>query len=233
MEHHKKYNTIVIDPPWNISMTGKVKREENRSETLPYRTMTIEEIKNIPLKNIANIGCHVYCWTTNKMLHETFHILKSWGVNFHLVMPMVKPSGIAPCMGYVFASEFVILGFFGKPMQKFNKIGKLNWIKFFNGANKHSSKPDEFYKLVEEMSPVPRIDIFARNKRKGWDVFGDEVDSDVQLIANPSTSATPTLAEPKEFNMGDKVSASPTPKSPSATSHHPNIQRNLRGLLQR
>jgi len=230
MEHHKKYNTIVIDPPWDISMTGKVKREENRSETLPYKTMTIEEIKNIPLKDIANIGCHIYCWTTNKMLHETFHILESWGVNFHLVMPMVKPSGIAPCMGYVFASEFVILGFFGKPMQKFNKIGKLNWIKFFNGANKHSSKPDEFYKLVEEMSPAPRIDIFARNKRKGWDVFGDEVESDVQLIANPSTSATPTFVSQKEFNMGLEVQkskiSSPKSSPTEITSPNPNIRRN-------
>jgi N6-adenosine-specific RNA methylase IME4 len=171
----KKFNTIVIDPPWDISMTGKVKRREKRSETLPYKTMTIEEIKNIPIKDIANTGCHVYCWTTNKMLHETFHILESWGVNFHLVMPMVKPSGIAPCMGYVFASEFVILGFFGKPMQKFTNIGKLNWLKFFNGANKHSTKPDEFYNLVEEMSPAPRIDIFARDYREDWDVFGDEL----------------------------------------------------------
>jgi N6-adenosine-specific RNA methylase IME4 len=177
---NKKYNTIVIDPPWDISMSGKVKRHrENRSDKLPYKTMSILEIKRIPIKDIANIGCHVYCWTTNKMLHQTFHILKKWGVNFHLVMPMVKPSGIAPCMGYVFASEFVLLGFFGKPMQKFTNIGKLNWLKFFNAPTKnkknHSKKPDEFYKLVEEMSPAPRIDVFARNKRRAWDVWGDEI----------------------------------------------------------
>lgn len=169
-----KYNTIVIDPPWNISMTGEVKRRENRAKKLPYKTMSLQEIKDFPLKDFANVGCHVYCWTTNKMLRDTFNVLEYWGVNFHLVIPWVKPSAICPCFGYKFASEFCLLGFFGKPMQKFISSGKLNWIKDYVFKS-HSSKPDSFYKLVEEMSPLPRIDIFARKKRDGWDVWGDEV----------------------------------------------------------
>ena len=171
---NKKYNTIVIDPPWEISLTGSVKRRENRAEKLPYKTMNLSEIKKILISDIANTGCHIYCWTTNKMLKDTFEVLESWGVNFHLVIPLVKPSGIAPCMGYVFASEFCLLGFFGKPMQKFKAIGKLNWIKSFNKAGTHSSKPDKFYELVKEMSPEPRIDIFSRRKIDGFDSWGDE-----------------------------------------------------------
>jgi len=178
----RKYNTVVIDPPWAISLTGEVKRRENRAKKLPYKTMSLQEIKEIPIRDIANVGCHIYCWTTNKMLKDTFEVLQSWGVNFHLCMPLVKPSGLAPCFGYVFASEFCLLGFYGKPMQKFLKAGELNWIKAFNKAGTHSSKPDEFYKLVEKMSPSPRIDIFARKQRLGWDVFGDEVDA--QQILN-------------------------------------------------
>ena len=173
----KKYNTIVIDPPWDIHLTGKVKRRENRAEKLPYKTMSLQEIKEIPISKIANVGCHVYCWTTNKMLKETFDVLQSWGVNYHLTMVLVKPSGICPCFGYKFATEFCLMGFFGKPMQKFTKIGKLNWIKGFNKAGTHSSKPDEFYNVVSEMSPEPRIDIFARKQRLNWDVFGDEIDT--------------------------------------------------------
>ena len=178
----KKYNTIVIDPPWAISLTGEVKRRENRAKKLPYKTMSLQEIKEIPINKIANLGCHVYCWTTNKMLKDTFEVLQSWGVNFHLCMPLVKPPGLAPCFGYIFASEFCLLGFYGKPMQKFLKAGELNWIKAFNKAGTHSCKPDEFYKLVEKMSPSPRIDVFARKQRLGWDVFGDEVDA--QQILN-------------------------------------------------
>lgn len=178
---NKKYNTVVIDPPWPISMTGKMKIDNKRASKLPYKTMTIDEIGNFPIGNVCNRGAHVYIWTTNKMLRITFDILKEWGVNFHLVMPMIKPCGIAPCMGYVFASEFCLLGFYGKPMQKFTSMGKLNWVKSHPVAGKHSTKPDDFYKLVEEMSPEPRIDIFARRRRRDWDVWGNETDKFSQL----------------------------------------------------
>lgn len=180
----KKYSTIVIDPPWPISLTGDVNRRLNRAKTLPYKTMTVEEIKQFPISQIAERGAHIYCWTTNKMLEKTFDVLKTWGVNFHLVMVLVKPSGIAPCMGYVFGTEFCLLGFFGKPMLKFKKIGKLNWFKAMNKSGNHSSKPDNFYKLVEEMSPASRIDLFARKKREGWDVWGNEIESDIDLLNN-------------------------------------------------
>jgi len=171
---NKKYNTIVLDPPWEISLTGKVKRVENRKEKLDYPTMTLQEIKDMPIQDICNTGCHVYTWTTNKMLPYTFDVLKSWGVNYHLTMVWTKPSGIAPCMGYVFGTEFCLLGFAGKPMQKFKNIGKLNWVH--NPSLKpHSTKPQSFYNLVEDMSPANYLEMFARNKRDGWDVWGNEV----------------------------------------------------------
>ena len=116
------------------------------------------------------------------MLKDTFQILESWGVRFHLCLSLVKPSGIAPCMGYVFATEFCLLGFYGSPMQKFIGIGKLNWLQTFNKAGQHSAKPDEFYRLVEQMSPEPRLDIFARKRRYGWDCYGDEVPNETQVL---------------------------------------------------
>lgn len=176
----KKYNTIVIDPPWDISMAGHMLNHTWKEE-LPYKTMTLEEIKQMPIGQIANIGCHVYCWTTNKMLKQTFDVLESWDVNFHLCLVWTKNSGIAPCLGYVFATEFCLLGFYGKPMQKFNSMGKVNWLNLKqNSQGKHSSKPDEFYKLIEQMSPAPRIDIFARKRHTGFDAWGDQVESDIQ-----------------------------------------------------
>ena len=116
------------------------------------------------------------------MLKDTFDVLESWGVNFHLTMVMVKPNGMCPCFGYKFATEFVLFGFYGKPMQKFQKIGELNWFKAFNKAGQHSVKPDEFYRIVEKMSPTPRIDMFARKRHYGFDVYGDEVEKEVQNI---------------------------------------------------
>ena len=66
-------------------------------------------------------------------------------------------------------------------MQKFKRAGKLNWIKAFNKAGTHSSKPEEFYELVREMSPEPRIDIFARRNINGFDSWGDEIESNINL----------------------------------------------------
>jgi len=66
-------------------------------------------------------------------------------------------------------------------MNKLTNIGELNWIEGFNKAGEHSVKPDKFYKVVEKMSPAPRIDVFARRQRLNWDVFGDEVDSQIPL----------------------------------------------------
>ena len=182
----QKYNTIVIDPPWDISLTGSFDKRENRAKELPYKTMSLDEIKKIPIGSIANQGAHIYCWTTNKMLRYTFDVLESWGVNFHLVLVWNKPSFIAPCLAYQFATEFILLGFFGKPMQKFLGKVNVNWIKATPLRNGHSSKPDEFYNLIREMSPEPRIDIFARKPRNGFDVWGDE-------IASPETQGAKAL----------------------------------------
>jgi len=100
---------------------------------------------------------------------------------FNLSEKRGKNSGIAPCLGYVFATEFCLLGFYGKPMQKFLKAGKVNWLNLKqNSQGKHSSKPQEFYSLIKEMSPEPRIDIFARKRHNGYDTFGDQVEPELQ-----------------------------------------------------
>ena len=172
---NKKYNTIVLDPPWDISLTGSMKKRQNRKTKLDYETMSIEQIKNINIKSIANEGSHIYCWTTNKMLRTTYDVFDSWQVNYHLTLVWTKPNFIAPAMGYQFATEFLLLGFMGKPMQKFTKMGKKNWIHSPSKKNNHSTKPKEFLDLIEEMSPGPYLEMFARQKRENWDAWGNEI----------------------------------------------------------
>jgi len=174
---NKKYNTIVLDPPWDITMSGKNIRRKKQATKLDYPTMTLDQIKALPISDVANLGCHVYTWTTNKMLPYTFDVLKTWGVNYHLTLVWTKHNGMTPNFAYKFATEFCLLGFYKKPMQKFKKCGKLNWINT-NAPRKHSTKPQEFFDLVEEMSPSNYLEMFARNKRTGWDVWGNEVDCD-------------------------------------------------------
>lgn len=169
-----KYNTLVIDPPWNLILTTNIGHRYNRPKKLPYETMTIEQIKAFPIMDYANQGAHIYLWTTNKFLRQAFEVFDSWGVNFHLVLVGIKPSGIAPNRGYIFGTEFCLVGFYGKPAQKWKRMGKLNYFEMFNKAGKHSTKPDKFYELVETMSPEPYIDIFSRKDRPNWDSYGNE-----------------------------------------------------------
>lgn len=176
----KKYNTIVIDPPWNIQMVGGGLLRENRATKLPYKTMTLQKIKEFPIENFSNIGCHIYMWTTNAYLRKAFEIFESWNVNFHLCLVWCKPSMIAPLCAYQFATEFCLLGFYKKPMQKFLGKVNLNWFKGFNKAGKHSSKPNIFYDIVRDMSPPPRIDIFSRRCIAGFDSWGDEAPNEKQ-----------------------------------------------------
>ena len=182
-EPDHKYKTVVIDWPFDISLTGKTSTRPNRRKELPYRTMSIEQIKHFELELYAEVGCHVYMWFPNSKMPIFHDILKALNVNFHLICPWVKPSGIAPCFAYKFATEFCVLGFYGKPMQKFIGAGKLNWVKALPERDNHSAKPDEFYELIREMSPEPRIDIFARKRHFGFDAYGDQVEPLQQVLA--------------------------------------------------
>ncbi len=176
-----RFNTLVIDPPWPISMAGAFKSRHSRPTNLPYQSMTLNEIGALPIRDHAELGAHVYLWATNKTLDTAFDILKAWDVAFHQVMVVVKKSGMTPALGYVFGTEFCLLGFAGRPMQKFASIGALNWWTDNPRHGQHSVKPDAFYETVERMSPGPRADLFARKPREGWSVWGDEVVKDFEL----------------------------------------------------
>jgi hypothetical protein len=82
-------------------------------------------------------------------------------------MPLVKRSGIAPCNGYVFGAEYCLLVFFGRPILPFIGMGTLNWLETAPVAGRHNARPDAV--------PAPRIDLFARRQRDGWDCWGDEI----------------------------------------------------------
>lgn len=162
-------------------MAGRFKVRPSRPSSLPYETMTLSEIQALSVPEFLNPGAHVYLWCTNSTLRAAYDVLESWGLRFHQVLVMTKPSGMTPSLGYVFGTEFCLLAFNGRPMQKFTSIGALNHFSSPPKAGSHSAKPDHFYALVEKMSPGPYADIFARRKHEGWLVWGNEVESDFTL----------------------------------------------------
>lgn len=163
------YKTIVIDPPWP---TQKIIREARpNQDRFSYRTMTIDEIAKLPLGDLASEdGCHVYLWTTHKYLPSAFDLFAQWGVKYQCLMTWVKPTGMTP-YSWMYNTELVLFGRLGS--LKLERMGLK--LSFNAPVTKHSEKPDVFYERVRLASPSPRLDIFARRQREGFQVWGDEV----------------------------------------------------------
>ena len=182
-------------------MAGQFKSRHSRPAALPYSSMSMNEIAKLPVSQVVNPGAHVYLWCTNKTLESAFKILQNWGVHFHQVLVTVKTSGMTPSLGYVFGTEFCLLGFAGRPMQKFTSIGALNWWQDNPRYGRHTYV---FYERVKRMSPGPYADLFARQPREGWAIWGDEVDSDEQL--QRALGYTPGSPNPNSIRPGTEAS---------------------------
>src|SRR4030042_5918806 len=86
-----KYSCLVIDPPWPLPFIDR--RERPLQVDIPYPTMTLDKIKELPIANFADTNCHLYLWTTHKFLPYCFDIVKSWGFEYQCLMTWVKNVG--------------------------------------------------------------------------------------------------------------------------------------------
>jgi len=167
----KKYRTILIDPPWQLKLTGLYRTRKLRPAKLVYPTMTIEEIK-IPINELADIGCHLWLWVTNQTLPLGFELINHWGFKYHAPITWVKPSG---CGNYfVHRTQHILFAY--KQKCQFNKARYKPTVFFTSIPKRHSEKPEESYQLIESISDEPRLELFARKKRNGWDCIGKDID---------------------------------------------------------
>lgn len=161
------FQTIVIDPPWDWGDEGDV-NQFGRAKP-DYSTMPFDEIKNLPIDRIADENCHLYLWVTNRSLPKAFALIDAWGFRYITCLTWVKPS---IGMGNYFrgSTEQILFAVKGSQPLKRHDVGT-----HFNAprGDSHSSKPDEFYQLVESCSFAPFIDIFGRKERVGWSVWGE------------------------------------------------------------
>lgn len=163
------YRTIVIDPPWDMQ---KIERDVTPNQVgFDYPTMSEEELESFHIP--ADTNCHIYLWTTQKFLPMAFRLLDRWGFKYIFTMVWHKPGGFQPFGLPQYNCEFVLFGRKGN-------MDFLDTKQFFCAFNaprrEHSRKPDEFYQLVKRVSPEPRIDIFSREKREGFDQYGNETE---------------------------------------------------------
>lgn len=162
------YACLVVDPPWTMQ---KIEREERPNQFgFDYPTMTEEELKSFQLPNTGD-NCHLYLWTTQKHLPSALRLAEHWGFKYQCLMTWVKNVGFTP-FSWMYSTEHVL--FCTKGSLPLLAIGKR--LDFGGKVREHSRKPDEFYEIVRAVSPEPRIDVFSREKRDGFDQYGNEVE---------------------------------------------------------
>ncbi|MGH7274016.1 MAG: MT-A70 family methyltransferase [Nitrospiria bacterium] len=152
----------------------KIEREErpNQGVELDYPTMTIEEIAGLPVSDLAHVeGCHLYLWVTQKYLPAGLEMVEAWGLRYQCLMTWCKNVGFTP-FSWMYDTEHVIFATTGN--LKLNQLGLR--LSFDAPVNGHSIKPDVFYQeRVLLASPGPRLEMFARRQREGFEVWGNEV----------------------------------------------------------
>jgi N6-adenosine-specific RNA methylase IME4 len=165
------FRTILADPPWDVLQRG------GRGADRHYPVMTVEAIAALPVRTLASTDAHLWLWVTNATLFSGHVVMAAWGFTYRSCLTWVKP-GLGLGSYYLRNNtEHLLLGTKGKAPVLYRS--QPTWL--FAPKQDHSHKPEEQYAVIERCSPGPYLELFARRKRPGWQVWGNEVVSDVEL----------------------------------------------------
>jgi len=171
------FKTILADPPWRFeNRTGKMAPEHKRLNRYP--TLMLEEIKEIPVQLVCASSAHLYLWVPNALLKEGLEVMDSWGFKYksNLVWHKVRKDGGPDGRGVGFyfrnTTELILFGVRGNMRTLDPGRTQVNIIR--TQKMEHSRKPDELYEIIEQCSPGPYLELFARGKRQNWNVFGNQ-----------------------------------------------------------
>jgi len=185
---NKKYKIIYADPPWEYEFAAK---KENKNITgcanQHYKTMSLSEIKKLPIPNISDKDCALFLWTTFPQIENALDLIDSWGFKYKTVaFTWIKKTNMGKfAWGCGFwtrsNAEICLLATKGKPKRIANNVHQIILSK----RKKHSEKPKETYIKIEKlMGDLPRIELFARTRFEGWDCWGDQLSDTVQKTFN-------------------------------------------------
>jgi len=169
----KKYNIVYADPPWQYWESG------NKNQSLHYTTMTIDEICNLPIKNIIADDCILFLWVTYPILKEAFKVIESWGFEYSTAgfvwvkKNKISDSPFVGCGSWTRAnSELCLIATKGKIQRLDASVSQIIEAP----VEEHSKKPDIARELIEKLvGKLPRVELFCRHPADGWDVWGNEV----------------------------------------------------------
>lgn len=192
-----RYRTIVADPPWPLRWTGGAQtringrgerhRNAQHSAPLPYPTMTLDAICALDVSSLAEEAAHLYLWIPDKFLIEgaADRVCRAWGFEPTSRIIIWHKTGFGLGRFPRPQHEAVVLARRGGLGYEVSDQGSVQkWkLPYSNGSRDHSRKPDGFLDLVEEASPGPYLELFARRQRLGWDTWGDEALQHVEMPA--------------------------------------------------
>ena len=179
----KKYKVILSDPPWEYRVWGK--KGIGRSAVNHYPVMKLSDICALPVADIADKDSALFLWATYPNLYEAFEVLRAWSfeyktVAFTWVKRNKKSAGYFTGLGYYTRAnaEICLLATKGSPKRIHSDVRQI----IDAPLERHSKKPDETRdRIVRLFGDIPRIELFAREKTDGWDVFGNEIEQDIIL----------------------------------------------------
>ena len=184
----KQYHTIYADPPWQFAnKTGKVAPENKKNGR--YETMTLDEIKALPVSECTAEQAHLYLWIPTAMIQDGLDVMKAWGFEYKTIFFWEKvrkdgnPDGRG--VGFYFRNVIEPCLFGVKTRTKHETYrtlapgrSQVNVIRTIK--REHSRKPDEMIEIIENCSEGPYLELFGRGIREGWDVWGNQADSDYE-----------------------------------------------------
>lgn len=180
---NKKYQIIYADPPWEYKESGS----GNRVVSSHYSTMNIEDIKALPIESISDEKSILWLWVTFPRLEQGLEVIKSWGFKYYGLgfdwVKMSKNGKPSWGMGYYTRqnTEVCLIGVKPKPHRFKPQVRNVLSV-VHSDRLKHSEKPKIFKdKIVEIIGDLPRVELFAREKTEGWDVFGNEVEDSIKF----------------------------------------------------
>jgi len=178
------YDLFYIDPPWPIKRGGKKNARPNSSGVpLPYKTMNLKEIKEmIQLSVLRSPNANIFLWVIQKYYIEADQIMKELGYMKHTDIIWDKNNGVCPAYTLRFSHEYLQWWYpKGKLLMPCKPALFSTVIK--EPSRKHSQKPEQGYIMLETMFPQSKkMEMFARVHRITWDAFGDEIESEEEII---------------------------------------------------
>lgn len=186
-----KFSTILADPPWQFqNRTGKMAPEHKRLNR--YGTMTLQQIKELPVHMFATERAHLYLWVPNALLQEGLDVMKAWGFQYksNIVWHKIRKDGGSDGRGVGFyfrnVTELILFGVRGKKVRTLQP-GRTQVNFIASRKREHSRKPDELYPIIEACSYAPYLELFAR-KRHGpnWTVWGNQAPNEEDHFTGPT-----------------------------------------------